>query len=115
MNPAERTVFEKCVKKTTELFKRRNLAEEWANNLIEGSKGLTTGNQWKHFYAWLSNPDNYNEEEVNALKTIGTEIPSNLEDYPDYMKVETFQNGVETLVYVTHKDKEDEEDEKKEE
>lgn len=114
MNPAERIVFEKCVKKTTDLFKRRNLAEDWANNLIEGSKGLVTGNQWKHFYAWLSNPNNYNELEVNALETVGTELPSNLGDYPDYMKVETFQNGVETLVYVTHKDKGGE-DEKKEE
>ena len=73
MNDSERADFKESVRKTTELFKTRRTAEDWAQNLIDGTSDLKTGNSWKHFYAWVSNPKNYNEEEVNNLGILETE------------------------------------------
>ena len=116
MNEDERTVFQECIHKTTELFKRRATAEDWADNIIEGSNALKTPNQWKHFYAWLASPTLYNEEEVNNVGTLqSTTEQATIEDYPEGMKVETYKNGCETIVMVRNVGLEcDEEDEKKE-
>ena len=108
MNSSEQKVFQESMKTTVDLFKRRNRAEDWSRNLIEGSQKLTTGEQWKHYYAWLSNPTSYDEDEVNQLAVVGDTVPTNLEEYPESLKVDTFQNGKETLFLVTHRNQDDE-------
>ena len=99
MNLDERVVLQQSLKKTQDLFERRNRSEDWAENLIEGSKNLTTKAQWKHYYVWLANPHKYNEDAVD-----GMEIDNSLkkiDEYPEHMEVETFQNGpCETLIHV---------------
>ena len=114
MNDDERNDFNESVRMTTELFKNNRTTEDWADNLIKGSRSLKTGNSWKHYYAWLANPTKYNEEEVNKLATCGEEPQAVIEDYPDCMKVETFQNGIETIIHVRNMSLE-EKDEKTEE
>ena len=108
MNDEERNNFKESVRKTTELFKRRNTPEDWARNLIDGSSSLKTGNSWKHFYAWLSNPAKYNEEEVNNMGTLATE-KTVIEPYDDCMRVDTFENGNEILVHVKNMSLEEDE------
>ena len=82
------------------MFMKNNMAQDWSTNIIEGSKALRTPTQWKHYYVWLANPNNYNEEEANLLEI--DQNPPLIEPYPECMKVETFQNGNETIVSVTN-------------
>ena len=108
MTPIERAKLHEAIKKTTELFKQKTSARDWSINIIEGSKPLqnATGNTWKHYYVWLANPDGYNEEATDALEI---EKTKSIESYDPCMRVETFQNGTETIVRVINKNLEDDE------
>jgi len=100
MKPSERTVLQACFEKTKKLFETKRQPEDWADNIIQGSSGLKTKLQWKHFYTWLANPNNYDEENTSNL-TIEPQILENIEPYPEHMVVETYQNGpAETLIRV---------------
>lgn len=115
MNSDERAALQRCFNQTKELFQRKTQSEDWAENLITGSQGLTTQRQWKHYYVWLANPKNYDEERTERMEIDTT--PPKIDPYPPGMKVETFQNGpCETLVHVTNphwnKSQQDDEDEK---
>ena len=102
MNSDERNVLHRCFAKTKDLFTRKNQSEDWSHNLIEGSKGLRTPSQWKHYYAWLANPNNYNEDEVASLK-IDNSL-TEIEPYDSCMVVETFENGpCETIINVKNR------------
>ena len=114
MDDDERNVLHKCFAKTKELFMKQNSSEDWSHNLIEGSSELSTPLQWKHFYVWLANPNNYNEEETAKLSTMsGT---ATIEPYADCFKVDTIQNGpCETIINVVNTNTSEQEDEKQEE
>ena len=99
MNTKERSVFQKAIAETTDLFKRRTQAEDWSRNLIEGSSELKTAQQWKHFYTWLANPNQYNEEETNKMEI--SDETAKIEPYDSCMRTETFQNGpCETIINI---------------
>ena len=101
MNSDERSVLQKCFSQTKELFKRKTQSEDWAENLITGSRGLTTARQWKHYYVWLANPKKYDEERTERMEIDTT--PPKIDPYPAGMKVETFQNGpCETRIHVSN-------------
>ena len=102
MNSDEQEILQRCLGKTKDLFQRRNRSEDWAENIIRGSAGLTTPEQWKHYYVWLANPKQYNEESTNKME-IDNSL-TQIDDYPDCMEVETFQNGpCETVIHVKNK------------
>jgi len=102
MNSDERSNLRRCFTKTRDLFRRRQRSEDWADNLIDGSRGLTTPAQWKHFYVWIANPQNYNEAEVDKME-IDNSLAT-IDEYPECMEVETFQNGpCETIIHVKNK------------
>ena len=99
MNSDERAILHRCLNKTKGLFERRTRSEDWSHNLIEGSRGLTTATQWKHFYVWLANPNQYNEDAVEKLE-IDNSL-TKIEEYADCMEVHTFQNGpCEQIIHV---------------
>ena len=98
MKSAERENLQRCFVKTQGLFSTRKQSESWADNIIDGSDGLKTPREWKHFYVWLANPRGYDEERTERME-IDTEPPC-IESYDDCMKVETFQNGTETIINV---------------
>ena len=101
MNSDERTVLQQCFAQTKELFMNKTQSEDWADNLINGSKGLTTPRQWKHYYVWLANPKQYDEERTEQMEIDAT--PPRIDPYPPGMKVDTFQNGkCETHIHVTN-------------
>ena len=99
MNSDERNALHRCFNQTKELFQRKTQSEDWAENIITGSQGLTTQRQWKHYYVWLANPKNYDEERTERMEIDNT--PPQIDPYPQGMKVETFQNGpCETIIHV---------------
>lgn len=107
MKQTERDVLEKCLKNTADLFKRRPQSESWANNLIEGSRILTTKGQWKHFYTWIANPTKYCFEE--AEKTTPATEQTIISEYSSEYDVKHFKNGCETIIHVTKKKSQDDE------
>ena len=115
MNDADRKDFNEAIEATTNLFQRRRTAEDWVSNIEEGSKSLKTGHAWKHYNAWLSNPKQYNEEEVNELDIIDPNDTSVIKDYPKCMIVETIKNGNEIFINVVKQRTDEEKDEKSEE
>ena len=107
MKADERKILHACFEKTKNLFIKRNSAEDWSHNIIEGSRELKTALQWKHFYVWMANPNNYDEEEASKL-SVPTE-PVVLDGYDACMRVDTFQNGpCETIVHVINVGEQDE-------
>ena len=99
MNSDERKTLQRCLKKTKELCQRRRRSEDWAQNLIEGSRGLTTPAQWKHFYVWLANPNKYDETVTDQME-IDNSL-AKIDEYPEELEVNTFQNGpYDTIIHV---------------
>ena len=101
MTPEERTVLQVAINRTTKLFKNRRTARDWSDNILQGSRNLTTPNVWKHYYAWLANPTNYSEEDTDNL-SIEEYTPACIAPYPDGMKVTSFKNGNETIIRVSN-------------
>ena len=100
------------IRKTKELFKRRNTAEDWARNLLEGSRRLKTKNDWDTYYAFITDPLGF--EDGDIVENMGTcnmqeGIPT---DYPSFMKVVKTMNGNETMIHVVNTNSRCEDDEK---
>ena len=98
-----------AIRETHALFKRRNSAEDWAQNLIDGSRTVKTPEQWTKYYAFIANPQNYDpnhEYKVAPLVKPGS--------YPAGQKEVRYQNGPDEYIYVTNVTTaaNDEEDEK---
>jgi hypothetical protein len=96
------TDLQYSIRKTKDLFKRRNTAEDWARNLLEGSKRLKTVEDWDLFYTFLVDPMGYEENEIAPRKetcNVQEGIPS---DYPSHMKVVKIKNGGETMIHVVN-------------
>ena len=99
MNQNERKILHSCFAKTLDLFQQRKQAESWSENLLDGSRQLTTPVQWKHYYVWLAQPSKYCEADVDKME-IDT-VPCEIEPYPQGLEVETLKNGnYETFVRV---------------
>ena len=114
LSPDEIKGLEIAFERTLTLFKKHKNSESWSDNIIHGSVGLKTQEQWTQYQAWLANPKTYDlSNPTKAVDIIETalEIPK----YPDNMVVNEFQNGNETIVNVVNTElfcDEKEEDEK---
>ena len=100
------------LRKTKELFKRRNTAEDWARNLLEGSRRLKTAHDWDQFYAFITDPLGFEDGEmVEKMGTCSMQegIPP---EYPSFMKVVKTMNGNETMIHVVNTNYRCEDDEK---
>ena len=100
------------IRKTKELFKRRNTAEDWARNLLEGSRRLNTEKDWDTYYAFITNPLGFEEGEI--VEKMGTcsiheGVPP---EYPSFMKVVKTMNGNETMIHIVNTNSRCEDDEK---
>jgi len=101
MKSPERAVLKRCLAKTKELFTSRKSSEDWADNLIEGSKELSTPTQWKHFYTWLASPNTYDEFKTDQLVIDPT--PPRIDPYDECLVIDTVQNGpCETIINITN-------------
>ena len=113
MSPEDRILFQQAVQKTTELFKKRTTARDWSDNIIQGSSMLNTKNSWKHYYAWLGNPQNYNEEQTDQLEVVPT-TEDDIGCYDKRLTVSKFKNGNETLIHIKNPSLHTQNDEKQE-
>ena len=98
--------LEKAIARTQMLFKERDTSEDWSQNIIEGSAGLSTPRDWLLFYSFLNNPGEFDPDAVLVPAEEAVIPPPD----PQYKVVE-YQNGTDTTI-VYERRKEEEEDEK---
>ena len=101
----------RAILKTKALFKERDRAEDWSQNILEGSEGLSSRDDWTRYYTFLADPEGFDPdtpvgETINPAETIDP-LPSTLKSF------ET-QNGTETIIHVRNVDWMNQEEEKTE-
>ena len=100
-----------AIRETTELFRTRGTAEDWSNNIIEGSRSVKSDQEWTNYYAWLASPSTYDSKrDYKAQK----QTPYVQPELPKGMKETVYVNGTERFVHVTRVE-EDEKEEKTQE
>ena len=87
----------RAIAKTKALFKERNRAEDWSQNIVEGSEGLSSRDDWTRYYNFLADPEGFDPEApvgqtINPAETI--------EPLPSTLKSFETQNGTETIIHV---------------
>ena len=91
-----------AIEKLVELSKTRSDASFWDTNIIEAHKLCRNELDHKHFWSYLSNPDEYDPMLVECMKTLGDRINEmNVDELnrpvilplPDYMVETVYQNG----------------------
>ena len=69
-------------------------------NMEQTTRMISTPWQYKHLYCWLGDRTGYNEKVVDAIPCMKKE-DCVMEEYPDFMEVDTYQNGSkETIIHV---------------
>ena len=94
----------KSIEAYKKLLETRTHVDDWALNLIEAEKLIESEEEGRHFYHFIMNPEAYDPKTVHT-ETLGDAIDKGLctniiEPYPEHMKMECYNNGLETFVYV---------------
>ena len=84
-----------AIRETTALFKRRSTPEDWAQNIIDGSRSVKTPEDWTHYYAWLANPSNYNPQKKLRVAEI-----VDIKPYPPGFEEVRYPNGPDVVIHV---------------
>ena len=80
---------------TRKLFRERDHADDWGRNIIEGSAGIESMEDWTKYYSFLTNPEAFDPEAVLApMGEDDTVIPPPPKEFD---VVET-RNGNEILI-----------------
>jgi hypothetical protein len=91
-----------AIEKLIELSKKRSDASFWDTNIIEAHALCRNELDHKHFWAYLSNPEEYDPMLVECMKTLGDRIDEMSVDeraqpvimpLPDFMEEIIHQNG----------------------
>ena len=84
------------------LFKERDSAEWWGANIIDAGKCLRTKQNWTKFYAYLSNPAEFNPDiEHKTLYDEECGVEQLTMDYDELgLQEHRFENGTETIIHV---------------
>ena len=92
-----------AIEKLQRMFQQNTDPSFWSHNIIEASKLCRSENEWKHFYAFMTNPKGYKKELVEASKTMKDLTESELTDcikpLPEGMVPHVFRNGDETIIH----------------
>ena len=97
-----------AIKETTELFRKRGSAEDWSNNIIEGSRSLKTDQEYTNYYAWLASPQTFDKNKDYKAQTKVEKRPA----VPDGYEEIIHKNGTESVVEVRRLCVDDEKEEK---
>ena len=101
MDENDRRVLRQAFEQTEDNFRTHTASEDWADNIIKGSRGIKTVLQWRHYYTWLANPRGYEESSVGEPER---DLSKHLiEPYPSFMEEVRYQNGNETIIHVKNK------------
>ena len=91
-----------AIERTKNLFITRDHSADWGRNILEGSAGLETYEDWHRYYAFLNNPTQFDPDaEVQPMQD---EVEVDLTPPPEFTVVK-HQNGNETIIEYRRKDK----------
>jgi hypothetical protein len=92
---------------TLRIFRERNAAEDWSQNLIDASSGITTDEEWNEYVRFLAYPAGRGRP-VQGKSVMNNDAPCTT-TVP--VKETFYPNGTECIIHV-QPEREDEEDEK---
>ena len=105
-----------AIEKLKTMFERNKDPSFWSYNMTEASKLCTSELDWRHFYAFATNPHGYDPEKVASMKTVGdlpaSELEHCIKPLPDHMVSHVFENGRETIIHTKNEQDTESDDEK---
>ena len=51
-----------AIARTRKFFETRSHSNDWGRNIVEGSFGITSQEDWTAYYSYLTNPDGFDPE-----------------------------------------------------
>lgn len=110
-------MWKQAIKRHQELIRRNPNMESWSDNIVAASRDLTTPDDWKAFYQYLTYPNrDISEFEPDfSLRTLGDlsleeiAIPS----LPEELEEVCYKNGTDTIIIVQKKNQNTSEDDEK--
>ena len=105
-----------AIEKLQRMFQQNTDPSFWSHNIIESSKLCRNDNDWKHFYAFMLNPQTYNKDKVDVARTmndLSDDMLDQIKPLPDKMVEHVFKNGDETIIHTKNEEKMPEEDDEK--
>ena len=98
-----------AIERTRKLFLTRDHAQDWGRNIIEGSVGLHSREDWTRYYSFLNNPNQFDPEAKLTPMDVDEEV--DLTPPPEFKVIKTM-NGTECIIEYRRKDTMDVDDEK---
>ena len=106
-----------AIDKLQSMFQDNTDPSFWSHNIMEASKLCRSDNEWKHFYAFMTNPQTYNKDKVDASPTMKDisedKLIKSIKPLPDNMVEHVFQNGAETIIHTKNEENTPESDDEK--
>ena len=89
-----------AIDKANKLFKERDSAEWWSQNIIDASNHITKQSNWTKFYSFIANPTMFDPNiELPTFDPMQVEVPR----LPDGLTEEFFKNGSDYTVHIKNK------------
>ena len=90
------------------LFKERDSAEWWSQNIIDASQDIKKKENWTKFYSYMHNPENFDPNiDLKTMEDCEEEIDLS---YPEGLEAIRYKNGNETTIHVRVKKQESDSD-----
>ena len=99
-----------AIGRTKALFLERTRSEDWSQNVVEGSAGIRTLQDWTKYYSFLSNPEEF-DPEVDLPTINGDEV---IEGPPPGLEVVEYRNGTDFTIHYKRIREDEKEEEKAE-
>ena len=99
-----------AIERTKKLFKTRDHSEDWGRNIIDGSKGIHTQEDWTLYYSYLTNPHRF--DPTKKLETVDPNYK--IEGLPEGLEEVRHKNGTDIIIEYKRVRSLDEDDEKRE-
>ena len=94
-------MWREAIKNHKILIKERPGYQDWSQNIIDATTGLSDFKDWTIFYSYLTQAPRFfdPDKEIVTLRDLD-KIPE-IPEYPAELTTETFHNGTEKIIYVT--------------
>jgi hypothetical protein len=91
------------------LGKSRSAPSFWSQNIIDAHELCKNETDHRHFYAFMTDPHNYDPTKVGTMKTLGDRVDepdfhSDIKELPDALTQDVYKNGNEVFIRTRRKE-----------